>query len=166
MNIVIDWMEGWMNSPRFIIKDVDLPKRDGPYERRNGLHRRNNGDFVDYFYTDGKPTNGYGGARFHGTLTNGEPFEYIGAWSSRAACVNEQWPEDPIVDVIVGHRATAIRAQAIIDWWRDALREEHPPAWGLAWVTDSSGEKTLQPTRDGDIKDMRGVKNVEHINGN
>ena len=149
--ITINWMEGWVNNPHIYIVGAEMPKHeheDMPaWEKRDGIHVSVQGDFVRFFHTYGQPTHGFGGARFAGTFKDGAKFEYRGAWSSRAGCVNELFPELMVVDVhfrpqgIAGH----IRAEALIEW-----RRQHPECdWGLAWLTETSGEKCLRPTRNG-----------------
>lgn len=154
MLITIDWMEKFSNSPVFVISDIRKPNwplmRARAWEKREHLHRSEDAPFVHYFYTDGNPTHGFGGASFTGTFTDGTPFAYHGAWSSRAACVNSLWPESPIVDVSLREHylATAMLASEIINW-----RKEHTDCdWGLVWVDTGDSAPTLQPTRNGDIK--------------
>lgn len=151
MRVSVDWMEQWANEPRFLITGVEPPtwpaSTELAWERLSNMHRCDRGPFTLYFWTDGKPTNGFGGSTFKGRMQDGTPFEYVGAWSSRAGVVNVLWPDRKVVDVTVGYVATAIQADEIVRWWR-----ENRPEWGLAWVTDYAGEVVLAPTRDGDLK--------------
>ena len=145
--IKIDWMDNCGNNPRIKIEGLDsgLAAKLQPkvWEKRKGLHRCNQHPFVRYFYSDGQPCSGFGGATFEGTLTDGTPFKYEGAWSSRAGRINEMWPESKIVDVDVGHMATAVDAAWFLNLWR-----EQPTDFGLVWISDGR-ESILRPTRNG-----------------
>ena len=116
MKISVDWMDGYVNFPHFMV--LGAPKRAwiGLWEKRETLHRRDDPNgFVQYFSTDGRPTEGFGGRIFEGELTDGTAFKYRGAWSSRAAGVNCLWPESPIVDVFTDdHMATAMTVERLI----------------------------------------------------
>lgn len=154
MHFSVDWMDGWGNDPRFKIHGVESPKWapvDAPvWEQKGGLHRHHDGIWVHYFYNDmsGRPTHGFGGAIFQGTFRDGTPFKYVGAWSSRPGCINRDWPDSRIVGAVTDKRiASAVTADALIEWWRVAK-----PDFGLAWVTEKSGEVYLLPTRDGKLK--------------
>jgi hypothetical protein len=153
MILSVNWMDGYGNSPNFELSGVEPREAASPYEKRGGLHRRNHGDFVEYFYTDGNPTDGFGGATFEGQLVTGEAFKYRGAWSSRAACVNKLWPEDPVVDVSCGYRATAVCARVLVnEWARGHATGEY--GFGLAVVGsgDSNEGGIILPTRRGELK--------------
>ena len=165
MKIEIDWLDHLGNSPEILVSDAYYPgwpaMHKPVWEKRNGVHRADHGQFVHYFYTDGKPTNGFGGATFSGMLQDGTPFKYSGAWSSRASVVNMQWPDRRIVDVTLRgqHRAAAMLASELIAWWM-----AHETDWGLAWVTEPSGESQLCPTRNGLLKGWRPPNSVvEHL---
>jgi hypothetical protein len=151
--IDVDWMEGYANSPRIIIDVGRWPERKEyghlPYEKRGNAHRRDHsGIFSDYFFTDGLPCRGFGGAIFKGTLLDGTPFEYKGAWLGRAAAINKLWPESPVVDVVSEHYAChACRLDALLDAY-DHLK----PDFGLACVDDGDHAPILEPTRGGLLK--------------
>jgi hypothetical protein len=127
VNIKVDWMKRWANSPRIIVEGIKAPEypreTDPIWEKSpDGLHLARKGDFAFYFVTDGKPTDGYGGRRFAGTFKDGTTFEYRGAWSSRAGCINQaiskgELTGDYIVDVIVGSCATAVNLSFIDRQW-------------------------------------------------
>lgn len=167
MHIEIDWHDKFANLPDFVVFDHPPPRwpemRDAVWLEREGVHRADLHDGrVAYFYTDGRPIHGFGGARFCGTFVDGRSFEYTGAWSSRAGVVNAYYPESPIVDVIcavpspgggnVVRTHSALRAQILIDWWREAN-----PSWGLVWAKTNDGERILLPTRDGQYGIKPGV---------
>lgn len=166
--ITIDWMERWANSPRIIVKldreqamwpDVDTPS----WIMREGMHIAILGSVVAYFYTDGKPTQGFGGRIFQGTFLNGDVFSYRGAWSSRAACINGTAGMPKIVDVVIGNCSTGIFASSIIGFYKEH-RDTLP--FGLAWVDSGDTGWTLEPTRDGELKQTglsRGTRIVQHI---
>lgn len=123
VKININWMKGFGNSPRIELQGIKVPeypsKTDPIWEKlSNGLHVARKGDFVFYFYTDGRPTEGFGGRRFEGTFKDGTAFSYIGAWSSRAGCVNPvSVYTDQIVDVTVGNIATAVTLEFLDRNW-------------------------------------------------
>jgi hypothetical protein len=122
--IRIDWMKGWANAPRIILEGIKVPEypseTDPIWEKlRNGLHVARKGVFVFYFYSNGEPTEGYAGRRFAGTFEDGTTFEYKGAWSSRAGCVNPVY-RDHIVDVVVGSTATAVTVEFLDSIWNYA----------------------------------------------
>lgn len=139
VTIKIDWMKRFANSPRIILEGIEVPtypSEDDPIWQKlaNGLHVARKGDFVFYFYTNGKPTEGFGGRRFAGTFKDGSKFEYIGAWSSRAGCVNAAYDEQ-IVDVTVGCIATAVTLEFLDRNWNFDLkaslvrRAKHGDIW-------------------------------------
>ena len=125
--IKIDWMKRWANSPRIIVEGVNVPEypseTDPIWEKSpDGLHLARKGDFAFYFFSDGKPTEGFGGRRFAGTFKDGTTFEYRGAWSSRAGCINAAIDKgnltgEPIVDVVVGSYSTAVSLNFIDTNW-------------------------------------------------
>lgn len=124
VKININWMKGFGNSPRIELQGIKAPeypsKTDPIWEKlSNGLHVARKGDFVFYFYTDGRPTEGFGGRKFEGTFKDGTTFSYIGAWSSRAGCVNPVNPvyQNQIVDVTVGNIATAVTLEFLDRNW-------------------------------------------------
>lgn len=156
MNIAIDWADRFANRPRFMIADIAKPtypaEADPVWERREGMHRAQqvNSPFVHYFYTDGRPTEGFGGRRFAGTLVDGTKYEYKGAWSSRCSCVNEVFPDrEPITEVVTGSYATAMPMRTIIEWW---LKNADKCGFGLAVVKGTDAPFDIEPTRDGKIK--------------
>ena len=121
VKININWMKGFGNSPRIDLEGIKVPEypseSDPIWEKlSNGLHVARKGHFVFYFYSDGKPTEGFGGRRFAGTFMDGTKFEYKGAWSSRAGCVNPVY-RDQIVDVTVGHLSAAVTLEFIDSHW-------------------------------------------------
>lgn len=121
VKININWMKGFGNSPRIELQGIKVPeypsKTDPIWEKlSNGLHVARKGDFVFYFYTDGRPTEGFGGRMFEGTFKDGTTFSYKGAWSSRAGCVNPVY-HDQIVDVTVGSIATAVTLEFLDRNW-------------------------------------------------
>lgn len=159
--IVINWMEGYGNSPRIEIHNFKYTTDRAAlrYTKRHTIHRADQGPIVRYFSSDGKPTNGFGGAEFSGTFVDGTTFKYQGAWSSRAGAVNIFWPEDRIVDVDIGMYATAVKADWFIELWR-----KQAPDFGLAWVrAGKSIETVIMPTRGGKLKDDRYYEIIEHI---
>lgn len=160
-NIRIDWMENYANDPRIIIesdKPVDYPAKDMPVWIRyaSGIHvaQMPGSDFVHYFYSDGKPCQGFGGATFEGRFKNtGDTFKYRGAWSSRAACVNAEMLDGyQIVDVSCGYHSTAIRAYTLVNAWRKMKN----PGFGFVWVDNDDKAPILMP-----IKPLEPVKNSE-----
>jgi hypothetical protein len=165
-NVTVDWMDGYANNPRFIVElDCPMPAypgHDDPVWTRHGdgLHTAEVGGIVFYFYTDGKPCEGFGGRRFIGTFTNGDSFNYKGAWSSRAACVNDLGhPFAPsVVDVTIGYCSTAVNWADMSDWWYN-----HPDCgFGLCRVDDGDNGAILLPTRDGKLKNEDGVISQYH----
>jgi hypothetical protein len=159
MSFQVDWMEGFANAPRFVVEGAKYTPwalSAFPFKKVDGIHRRDAPDgSVNYFYSNGKPTEGFGGAEFKGTLEDGTEFCYKGAWSSRAACVNAAFPDDPIVDVNWGMYATAVRVETLVDWWL-----ANQPEWGLAVVDCNDVGYTVLPTRDGAIKDTLNRCNI------
>jgi hypothetical protein len=157
MKFSVDWMHGWANSPNFVVEGIDVPAWPGAdehvWEQRDGLHRADVGPSTFYFWNDmsGQPTEGFGGRVFEGRYLDGRPFRFVGAWSSRAGCVNSRWPDRRIADVhyLETNGAGAVAAEALIGWWR-AHRQQVD--WGLAWVYES-GDILLLPTREGKLKE-------------
>jgi hypothetical protein len=140
--IRINWMKSWANSPRIIVEGIQVPnypsETDPIWEKTSeGLHLARKGDFAFYFVTDGKPTDGYDSRRFAGTFKDGTTFEYMGAWSSRAACVNaaikrKELAGDYIVDVVCGYycHSAAVELSFIDRLWNtpvDFVRKQESP---------------------------------------
>ena len=75
MHIEVNWMDGWANNPEFVVSATDYsgwPRMHEPaWEKRQSFHRADRGAFVCYFYTDGKPTTGFGGASASSTTALG-----------------------------------------------------------------------------------------------
>lgn len=155
--VKIDWMQRWANSPRIILEGIrvpEYPSETDPIWQKldNGLHVAQKGNFVFYFYSDGKPTEGYGGRRFAGTFQDGTTFEYRGAWSSRAGCVNEAVRrgqfDNYIVDVVVGSCACAVTASFL------HTLDLH---YGVEWMyKDWDTEPVLEPAYLGRFKGDEG----------
>lgn len=164
MKVKIDWRKGWGNDPRVMIALDDAkswPTHDeAVWEKRNGVHVAFQNPLVAYFYTNGEPTHGFNGRQFRGTFVDGTPFDYKGAWSSRAGWVNKEFPASLIVDVVLNdHISTALSADALIHWWKCNETD-----WGLCWITKRSGEKVLSPTLNGALKNApRSTDIVEHL---
>lgn len=157
-SIQVDWMEGWGNDPHFIVEmekpvESHFPSMFSKVWTRfaDGMHVAEHTDspLVSYFYSDGKPCDGFGGAVFKGMLKDGTPFEYKGAWSSRAACVNALDYKTKVVDVTIGMRACAINARDFVDFFK-ANRENLD--FGLAWVDVGDRELICLPTYRGELK--------------
>lgn len=152
-NIAINWMDGFSNNPSIKIESdqkVEWPNSDRPVWAKyaSGIHvaQLPGSDFVHYFYTDGKPTEGFGGRLFEGRFRDtGDSFRYRGAWSSRAACVNAEMSEGlQVVDVTCDYLATAVRASALIAAWRKMQN----PGFGFAWVDTGDAAPILMPVRN------------------
>lgn len=173
MYIEVDWMEKFCTHPEFVISRMQVPSWPRQYEpaweKKGYFHRADRGAFVHYFHTDGKPTDGFGGASFKGMFVDGDRFDYTGAWSSYAGAMNEAWgPERRIVDVTArdmdgNRRATAMTAEAMLAWY-----DKNSPTWGLAWCLYHSRHKKqehwiLLPTRDGHLKSETPFALIEHV---
>lgn len=160
--ITVDWRDEFANGPDFVIEGDPVFSESMQWRKQDGIHLRLHPEGVaEYFYSDGQPTHGYGGRKFEGELEGGERFCYKGAWSSRAGCVNEVFPETPVVDVRWGHHSTAIPVRALLEWhlW-------NKPSWGIALVRNTrSGEITVEPTRGGSLKNEDYVHVVHHFTG-
>lgn len=163
-NITIDWMEGWANDPRIIVElehnQVMWPDANTPvWHEENGFHIAVLGSVVRYFYTDGKPTEGFGGRLFQGTFWNGDGFSYRGAWSSRAACINACDTLPKIADVVIGSYATGMLVSDICSWFN---KNRESCGFGLAWVDDGDMGTILLPTRNGELKNTpeKGIINT------
>lgn len=161
-NVTINWMEKYGNDPQIHV-DLDgpfpeYPAQDAPIWKRfdPGFHVAETGDIVRYFYTDGKPTVGFGGAEFVGTFLNGDRFRYIGAWSSRAGCINNLDLGFMIVDVACERMACAVRLTALLDWL-----DENPDSEFRFALTHDGREYTVRPTRNGKLKNDSGVKIIQ-----
>ena len=156
----VDWRDFYGNlAPEFHVEMKEKPihfwpeDTDPAWINLNGIHIAIGMYTVPYFYSDGKPTHGFAGRIFSGTFTNGDYFSYKGAWSSRAACINKVFPVCPIVDVIIGNRATAVYADDLIQW---VTENRNKVDFGLAWVDDGDCAPILQPTRNGMLKSKTG----------
>lgn len=151
--VKIDWMKRWGNSPRIILEGIKVPEypsETDPIWQKNadGLHYARKGNFVFYFYSNGKPTEGYAGRRFVGTFQDGTTFEYKGAWSSRAGCINAAVEcgdfDSYIVDIVVGSCACAVTASFLYTL-------ELPI--GISWVCkDWGNEPVVEPAYKGKLK--------------
>lgn len=166
-NVRIDWMERFSNDPVFHVElegeTPDYPSPDAPvWVNVGGLHVAIAHDdlVVPYFYSDGKPCEGFAGRTLSGTFTNGTRFEYRGGWSSRAACINGNYRLPRVVDVVIDHCHQSIRALALINWFK---ANRGSLDWGLAWVNTGDSGPTLQPTRMGVVKNPTQTEVIEHI---
>lgn len=157
--ITIDWMRNFANSPRIILhgyKHPEFPAENEPIWERspNGFHLARKGDFAFYFYTDGKPTSGYAGRRFAGTLKTGETFEYKGAWSSRAGCINDEISAgnlsgEYIIDISCGSYATACDIRFINKWFYEPL---------ITFRRNNGKEIVFEPAYKGKFKGDEGFE--------
>lgn len=167
-SVKVDWMDGWDNNPTFEIElnrdpvgSEYYPRETDPvWQNFDGIHiaHRSDSPLVWYFYTNGKPCNGFGGRTISGTFTNGDYFSYHGAWSSRAGVVNSINRVDPrtgdvmvptIIDVVWKHGAMGVKFVDVYYWW---LNNWLDLDWGLVLVEEPNGEKTILPHRGGKLK--------------
>lgn len=156
--VKIDWMKNWANSPRIELLGIKVPtypaENDPIWQKTaDGLHIARKGVFAFYFYSNGKPTEGFGGRRFAGTFMDGTTFEYKGAWSSRAGCINAAVQAgdlhgDYIVDVVVGSCATAVDSS----WLLAVAVDQDIDLTFKNWDT----EPVLEPTHKGLMKGDEG----------
>lgn len=98
----VDWHDGWANTPSLALLLNHHGNFEGPiWEQRGPLfYAENNG--VVRFHSYLKPDQGFGGAMFKGTLTNGESFEHKGPWSASAGAMNRVG-FGPCVDVSLAY---------------------------------------------------------------
>ena len=158
MKVSVNMREGYANTPDFVVSNIGIYKRPTyPWYECAGIHRCDEASgLVHYFYTDGKPCQGFGGAIFEGMFYDLKPFRYQGAWSSRAGCVNQWYPEDPIVDCGIRDArgwllSGAVTMEALIN---AIYAQDDLGAFGLALIRDESKEVTLIPTY---VKDGKAV---------
>lgn len=79
--IRINWMTGWGNSPRAQILVDEIPE-GLRYQKLGGKYFAEKDGYVSFFAWRGTPDRGFGGAKFHITLTDGEEVTLVGPWSS------------------------------------------------------------------------------------
>lgn len=145
------------------------------WEGRNGLYRSQIGNSISFkAYT--APGDGYGGSTFNVGLKDGTRLDMKGPWSSRPGCVNKYFPDRPLVVGVnttdnairfqqphFGGFAGDIAADHLIEWfrrnnfecdcvvgqgqYRDRAYQLVRQKVRIGWVTDSSGEKTLEPLK-------------------
>lgn len=92
----VDWRHGWANDPNLRVLVDKMPDLDDlRYEKKDELYYAELGGYVNFFSwnpeRDGKGRKewqGFGGAVFPITLTNGEKVTLRGPWSSRAGVMN------------------------------------------------------------------------------
>lgn len=158
MQIRVDWMEKWGNDPHFVLEGVEYAKPVALWERQGHFYRRDGDLFVEYFVHNPRNETGFSGATFQGRLKDGSSFNIKGPWSSRPGCINNVWPDRKIVGVECGRLSTAIHAHIFIEWWRT-----NRPDWGLCWGLRWEGEPTLQPLRDGKLKNERSYRPILEV---
>lgn len=144
----VNWNERFANRPTLLVEFNGAPPaqrtEQGVWVKRGGVHRRDTGIFVDYFYTDGQPNQGYGGRLFEGILDSGVPFKYQGVWSARAAVVNAAWSESPIVDVVWEHTHGALTVESVARFW---LENSEHLGFKLGVIDDADVGLRLEPLR-------------------
>ena len=130
--IDVDWMEGWGNSPRIMLRgpceDYKITRdwfeagiwKQYPIEDSSLWILTHPNGFVKYMAHSGKDINedGFGGTFFHIHLEGGVQKVLKGPWSSRATCCNIVLePQDWIMDL--GNMACAIRIDAFVELCRE-----------------------------------------------
>lgn len=145
----INWMLDWSNSPELEILVDKIPaSEDLRYERRDNLYVAEDAGYVSFYYWKGPGnTSGFGGAAIPVTMKDGSTVELLGPWSSRAGCVNQLWPEHPVVDVALtsdpdtfykgrgcffaGHITLELaqQAAALIGEKLERRRDDSEPVW-------------------------------------
>lgn len=81
--------DGYANRPTIVLHVDRLPDDSVlRYEERDCIYAAQVDGFVKYFYTDGKPTQGFGGRTIEISMMDGTERTFSGAWSSRAGVVN------------------------------------------------------------------------------
>lgn len=174
LKVAVNWMDGYANSPSWhvVVDDsVDMDWSKRIFRKSNGMHVSEDVDLVTFFYTDGKPTHGFGGREISVHLEDGSHVTYKGAWSSRAECVNDEFRGIVIVDGAYYTRTRApedlsrgggtscgIKMSSIVEWW---CSQSSSPGWGLAMcVGPNDVSPMLRPTRNGKIKDTRSTEKI------
>lgn len=114
IELMVNWMEGWGNSPDWYAlvdktEDFYTPKArvwEGP---REGCWRAEIGDAVAYLSHDGSAKNakGFSGSEFKLYMKgSGKKVVLAGPWSGNAAWCNALYPDrDPCVEIAVQDRA-------------------------------------------------------------
>lgn len=187
LDVAIDWMDGYGNSPSWKVlvdRECDRPFRG--YERRQAhgggfMYRAESGLQIDFMYHSGGDANdgGFGGSTYELPMKDGSRCIVKGPWSSRPAVCNMVFPDraravhvgltadqKAWADKCRASWATNIKADALVDWLRDAnwiCKHIHvhrhdggraqfrttitTEPTRLAWVSNSPGdpEQNLEP---------------------
>lgn len=157
-----DWYESFDNRPSFCaLLSADVPFEEYRHEEDGqGHYRAQVGDSVHYFYSNGKPSQGYGGRLIKLTLLDGSVREFQGGWSSNSAAINASWPENPCVECSItddpevfrrGHTycSGAINVTGLLDWW---FAHQHNLDWGIAICQRGEYEGWVEPTKGRFVK--------------
>lgn len=146
MQVSVDWMEGWGNTPNFVIhcsKDNIPELVKSEFTNHSGLwvHVSDNG-FVHYFAHKGIGNEGgYSGAPFT-FLHNGQIKTRRGPWSSRAGCVNQLGYN--IVDVVVDDNGSRYSAAITLALLVQLLDEQKDVDFYV--ILDTEGEPVYYPS--------------------
>lgn len=101
-SVKVDWMDSYSNDPRWIVTfDQPLPDHEQLiHEERSGLYLASVGEYAAFLYYD-RPGQGFGGRTFVRRTAKGV-HELHGPWSSRAGCINREYPRKQwVVDVAI-----------------------------------------------------------------
>jgi len=100
LGIDIDWMLGYGNDPRIMVKVDKLPDLNNLiYEQKGNLYFSHTIDgYVNFYAVNALRETGYGGRSFTLNMANGTTKVLKGPWSSRAGVMNNAGFE-PCVDV-------------------------------------------------------------------
>lgn len=87
-NIMVDWMEGYLNDPDIKVIVDRIPEiEEMVFERRGTLYFAHEDGYVN-FYSYNHPGDGYGGRKFTLNMKDGTQSILKGPWSSNSASMN------------------------------------------------------------------------------
>ena len=153
------WHEGFDNRPSFEILTMSSDRSNLKYDQRGDLYRAVLGDQVFFMYSDGKPTQGFGGRHIELTMLDGSVKAFQGGWSSNSAAVNKCWPDDPCIEcaftdskVVWNEGRTffsgAVKVRSLVRWY---ILNRCFIDWGLAIVIADKW-LSVEPTKGRFVK--------------
>jgi hypothetical protein len=149
IDVKIDWMEGWGNSPRVEVLFDKLPSHDDMLfeERDNCYLSVDAGGYANFWYWNpGSNNRGMAGHEFDIKLRNGSKVTLRGPWSSNSQAINSLF-ETQVMEASVTDKpnefsrgytflAAAVTIEALLRYL-----EEHPASdWRIGLIQNVAGE--------------------------
>ena len=96
-DVMVDWMEGWGNSPNWhvVLSRAPEPEEfDGRWEQLGPCYRAQVDPLVQFLFWE-RPGEGFGGRVYDLKMMDGSTRSLKGPWSSRSAIINQVFADRP-----------------------------------------------------------------------